>query len=263
MVDASVASPLWEFDSAPQAFIEPTETVAARDVPAACVITFFGDAVRRLRESGRAQLITQNAWEDGPHPLLEMEHDRRRVALMHSGVGAPLAGALLEEVIAMGCTAFVVCGGAGVLQPELAVGHLIVVESAVRDEGTSHHYLPAGRYIDADAAAVGVLQTTLQERGVSFVAGRVWTTDAPYRETRAKIARRRSEGCLAVEMEAAALAAVAAFRDVPLAQVLYAGDDLSGQTWDHRSWQSRADVRDNLVQIAASAALRLAEHRSA
>ncbi len=116
------------------------------------------------------------------------------MALMRSWVGAPLAGALLEEVIAMGCKAFVVCGGAGVLQPELAVGHLVMVESAVRDEGTSHHYLAPGRYINADTAAVGVLQITLQERGVSFVAGRVWTTDAPYRKTRANIARRRSEG---------------------------------------------------------------------
>lgn len=261
MIDATAKSPLLEFDSASRAFIEPSEQVAARDVPVACVITFFGDAVHRLRESGRAQLITANAWEDGPHPLFEMEHEGQRLALLHSGVGAPLAGALLEEVIAMGCRAFVVCGGAGVLQPKLAVGHLIVVDSAVRDEGTSHHYLPPGRYIDADAAAVSVLRTTLQDRGVSFLTGRVWTTDAPYRETRAKIAGRRAEGCLAVEMEAAALAAVAAFRHVPLAQVLYGGDDLSGESWDHRSWQSRAEVRDNLIEIAAAAAVRLAELR--
>lgn len=261
MTDATGGSPLLEFDPAPQAYIEPSEQVAPRDVPAACVITFFGDAVARLRASGQARLITENVWEDGPHPLVEMEHEGRRLAVLHSGVGAPLAGGLLEEVIAMGCTAFVVCGGAGVLRPELALGHLIVVESAVRDEGTSHHYRPPGRYIDADAAAVSVLQTTLRDRGVPFVAGRVWTTDAPYRETRDKIERRRTEGCLAVEMEAAALAAVAAFRGVPLAQVLYGGDDLSGESWDHSSWQSRADVRDHLIDIAASAAVSLAEQR--
>ena len=232
--------------------------MAPIDVPPACVITFFGDAVGRLRQSGRAQLITENAWEDGPHPLLEMEHEDGRVALLHAGVGAPLAGALLEEVIAMGCRAFVVCGGAGVLRPELSVGQLIVVESAVRDEGTSHHYLPPGRLIDADVEAVRVLRSTLREKQISFVGGRVWTTDAPYRETRAKIDRRRAEGCIAVEMEAAALAAIAAFRHVSLAQIVYGGDDLSGESWDHRSWRSHHDVRDDLIEVAATAALRLA-----
>ena len=256
VIDAG-ASPLLEYDDSLPAFVEPSEQVPAQDVPKACVITFFGDAVRRLRESGRARLIMENAWEDGPHPLLEIDHDGQRVAVMHSGVGAPLAGGLLEETIALGCRAFVVCGGAGVLRPELSLGHLIVVGSAVRDEGTSHHYLPAARYVSASTSAVEVLENLLRERAIPHVTGRVWTTDAPYRETPAKIQRRRDEGCVAVEMEAAALAAIAAFRGVRLAHVVYGGDDLSGQTWDHRSWQRQADVRDNLVQLAATAAVRL------
>lgn len=251
------AIPLLEFDDSSPAFIEPSEHAPAVDPPEACVVTFFGDAVRRLREDGRARLLTDNAWEDGPHPLFEMEHDGQRVALLLSGVGAPLAGALLEQAIAMGCRAFVVCGGAGVLRPDLKLGHLIVVESALRDEGTSHHYLPAGRHVDADPVAVEVLTRLLDERGVAFQTGRVWTTDAPYRETPAKIESRRAEACIAVDMEAAALAAVARFRGVPLGHLLYGGDDLSGATWDHRSWQTQAVVRDNLLNLAASAVLRL------
>ena len=253
------ATPLLEFDPAPRALIEPAEQVRRRDVPAACVVTFFGDAVRRLLDSGRATVLAENAWEDGPHPLLELEHEGRRVAVLHSGVGAPLSAGLLEEVIATGCRAFVVCGGAGSLRADLVRGHLVVVESALRDEGTSHHYAPAARTIEADRRATDVLVGLLEERGLPFVAGRTWTTDAPYRETPAKIAARRAEGCLTVEMEAAALLAVAAFRGVPLAQVLYAGDDLSGETWDHRSWQSQVQVRDELLSLAASAALRLAD----
>jgi uridine phosphorylase len=250
-------SPLLEFDDAPWAFIEPGEQVLRRDVPTACVITFFGDSVRRLIESGQAHVIVENKWEDGSHPLLELEHEGRRVAVLYSGVGAPLSAGLLEETIAMGCRAFVVCGGAGALAPEVTRGHLVVVESALRDEGTSHHYAPPSRSIDADAAAVSVLKATLAEHDVPFIAGRTWTTDAPYRETRSKVAARRQEGCITVEMEAAALAAVAAFRGVPLAQVVYGGDDLSGETWDHRSWQTQAAVRDNLLALAATAALRL------
>lgn len=250
--------PLLDFDPARRAFIEPSEQVRPEDVPKACVITFFGDAVERLRQSGRARLVSENRWEDGPHPLSVIEHEGRQVAILQAGVGAPLAGALLEETIAAGCRSFVVCGGAGVLV-DLTVGHLVLVRSAVRDEGTSYHYLPSARYFEADQEAVGVLRQVLVERAVPFVAGRVWTTDAPYRETPSKIEERRAEGCLAVEMEAAALAAVAAFRGVRLAQVVYGGDDLSGESWDHRSWQSRADVRDDLIGICATAALRLSD----
>ena len=251
-------SPLLEFDDAVPAYIEPTEHVRARDVPRACVVTFFGDSVRRLIQSGRARLITENAWEDGPHPLLELEHRGHRLALLHSGVGAPLSAGLLEEVIAMGCRAFIVCGGAGALRPEVTLGHFVVVESALRDEGTSHHYVAPSRYIPADPTATSILTETLVEHGVPFITGRTWTTDAPYRETPNKVAARRQEGCVTVEMEAAALAAVASFRGIPLAQILYGGDDLSGEAWDHRSWQTQAVVRDNLLDLAATAAVRLA-----
>lgn len=250
--------PLTEHDAALGAFIEPTETIAPRDVPSACVITFFGDVVDSLVEGRGARVLAENRWEDGPHPLLEVEHAGQRLAVLRSGVGAPLAGALLEEVIAMGCRSFVVCGGAGALHRELTLGHLVVVASAVRDEGTSYHYLPAARTIEFDEAARGVLEMALEDRGAPFVVGKTWTTDAPYRETPGKIARRRAEGCLTVEMEAAALAAVARFRGVPLAQVVYCGDDLAGDSWDHRSWQSLSDVREDLFDLAASAAIALA-----
>jgi uridine phosphorylase len=251
-------SPLLEHDPAPRAYIEPLEQIPRRDVPEACVITFFADVIDRLLQVRGARVIVENRWEDGPHPLLEVEHDGERLAVLHSGVGAPLAAGLLEEVVAMGCRKFIVCGGAGALRQDLTLGHLVVVSSSLRDEGTSHHYLPAARHIDADPAARTVLEQVLTETSVPFVTGRTWTTDAPYRETPAKIASRKAEGCLVVEMEAAALAAVARFRGVPLVQVVYCGDDLSGQSWDHRSWQTVSDVREDLFDLAATAAVRLA-----
>jgi uridine phosphorylase len=254
-----LSSPLLEFDDAPRAFIEPAEQVGPRDVPRACVVTFFGDSVRRLIDGDRAQVIAENVWEDGPHPLLGLEHRGRRVAVLHSGVGAPLSAALLEVTIAMGCRAFIVCGGAGALRPEVTFCHFVVVESALRDEGTSHHYASPSRYVHADSMATSILKDTLVEHEIPFMSGRTWTTDAPYRETPDKIEARRHEGCVTVEMEAAALAAVASFRGVPLAQVLYGADDLSGETWDHRSWQTQAEVRDNLLDLAATAALTLAD----
>lgn len=249
--------PLTEHDDPARAFIEPTEQIPRLDVPSACVITFFGDVVDRLVARRGARVLSENRWEDGPHPLLEIEHQGQRLAVLRAGVGAPLAGALLEETIARGCTHFVVCGGAGALHRELTLGHLVVVSAAVRDEGTSYHYLPPAREIELDPRARQVLQDVLDERGAPYVVGKTWTTDAPYRETPRTIAMRRDEGCLTVEMEASALAAVAAFRGVRLAQVVYCGDDLAGESWEHRSWQSVADVREDLVDLAATAALAL------
>ncbi len=83
--------------------------------------------------------------EIGRNPIYEIDHDGRRLVVMHPGVGAPLAAGFLEELIARGCRTFVACGGAGVLVPDVALGHVIVPTSAVRDEGTSYHYLPSLR----------------------------------------------------------------------------------------------------------------------
>jgi uridine phosphorylase len=104
---------------------------------------------------------------------------------------------------------------------------------------------------------VAALEAVLNEAEMPFRTGKTWTTDAPYRETNQRIARRIRQGCINVEMEAAGLMAVAQHRQVVFGQLLYAGDDLSGNEWDPRSWQSRADVRENLFWLAAQACLRL------
>jgi uridine phosphorylase len=134
---------------------------------------------------------------------------------------------------------------------------LIVPASAVRDEGTSYHYLPPAREVAASADGVAAVEAVLKEHGCPYLLGKTWTTDAFYRETPARIRRRKAEGCLAVEMEAAALFAVAQFRGVTFAQILYAGDDVSGDQWDHRAWQGRGRTRLTLFRLAAEACLSL------
>jgi uridine phosphorylase len=164
---------------------------------------------------------------------------------------------LLEEAIAFGCRKFIACGGCGVLEKDMAVGHIVVVSGAIRDEGVSYHYLPPAREVVANASGVSALVNRLDGRGIPYQVGRTWTTDAPYRETANKIARRREEGCLTVEMESAALIAVAQFRNVILGQALYGGDDLSGIEWNNRQWQSRSDIRESLFWLCAEACLTL------
>jgi uridine phosphorylase len=160
-------------------------------------------------------------------------------------------------MIASGCTRFIACGGCGVLDTALAVGHLLVPHAAVRDEGTSYHYLPPSREVSASPLAVEAIVQTLTAHHVEHLVTKTWTTDAIFRETRERMQHRRDEGCLAVEMEAAAFFAVAQFRGVPFGQILYAGDDISGDVWDHRHWDKQASVREKLFWLAAEACLRL------
>ena len=168
-----------------------------------------------------------------------------------------MAAALLEEAIAKGGRTFVACGGAGVLNREVAVGHLVVPSSAVRDEGTSYHYAPPAREAYVSARVVRTIERVLTRHKVPYVVGKTWTTDAFYRETPGKVALRKQEGCLTVEMEAAAFFAVADFRDVTFGQILYGGDDVSGETWDSRRWNERTSVREKLFWLAAEACLEL------
>ncbi len=249
--------PLFEHEFESEAKIEPKRVIRPRDMPAACVVSFFREVIDKVVEQKQARLLVPNRWEDGPHPIYEIEHLGQRLAFYHPGVGAPLAAALLEEAIAFGCRKYVAVGGAGVLEKGIEVGRLILVTAAVRDEGTSHHYLPPAREVPADPAAVQTLESLLLRKGLPYLKAKTWTTDAPYRETPALVAARRAEGCLAVEMESAAMLAVAQYRGVPLGQVLYAGDDLSGEAWDARGWQTRHEIRESLFWLAAEAALSL------
>ena len=249
--------PILEYDPEREAMIEPGRVIQPRDVPEHCVICFFREVVEKIAREHDAKVVVENHWEDGPHPIYEIEFGGHRIAFYQPGVGAPLAVGLMEEAIAYGCRKFIACGGCGVLKKGMAVGNLILVTSAVRDEGTSYHYLPPEDEVAAHPKGIAALEAVLQESKVPYRKGKTWTTDAPYRETRQRMKRRIDQGCVTVEMEAAALIAVAQHRRVSFGQLLYAGDDLSGSQWDNRSWQSRAEVRENMFWLAAQACLHL------
>ncbi|MGZ4132512.1 MAG: nucleoside phosphorylase [Actinomycetota bacterium] len=250
-------APILEFDPSPTAVIEPNEVIDPIDVPTHVVLCFFQDVIEKVVAEHEGRQLDVLISEIGHNPIWELSYEGSRLAVVHPGVGAPLAAAFLEELVARGCRSFVACGGAGVLVPDVALGHVIVPTAAIRDEGTSYHYLPASRTAEPSEAAVGTIVATLERHHVPYVTGSTWTTDAIYRETRAKLARRVAEGCLTVEMEAAAFFAVAAFRGVAFGQLLYAGDDLSGDAWDQRGWDDHAEGRELLFRLAAEAVLAL------
>jgi uridine phosphorylase len=255
--DQHMDLPLLEHDFDQPGVLEPSQVIEPRDIPRCAVLSYFADVLESVSARPDAQGVATLRVAHGPHPIVEIEHTGCRLAVVQCGVGAPLAAGLMEEAIAMGCRTLVAVGGAGALVPELALGQAVVVESALRDEGTSFHYLPAGRTLDADPAGVASLRQVLDDASVPYIGGRTWTTDAVYRETRTAVNKRIAEGCITVEMEASAFIAVARYRHMRFAQLLYAGDSLAAEEWDERDWTTVTSVREQLFWLAADACLLL------
>lgn len=247
--------PILEYDPAPTAVIEPHVERFPTQLPDKCVLCFFPEVLQKLADGGQLQPIGHMYIESGHNPVYHLEIEGQTLTVTHPGVGGPVAAFYLEILIANGCQTFVACGGAGVLHNDLAMGHVIVPTTAVRDEGTSYHYLPPSREVAASADMVAVIERTLQARHVPFTSGKTWTTDAIFRETRARVDRRRAEGCLTVEMEAATFFAVAQHRGARFGQLLYGGDDLSGDEWDERDWIRQPTTRERLFWLAVDACL--------
>jgi uridine phosphorylase len=246
--------PLLEHDSSKPAIIEPGHRHKKQaEFPLHCVLCFFQDVIDDLVRNG-AREIDFSRGEGGRNPIYEVEIGGKRIVVVHPLVGAPMAASMLERCIARGARKFIACGGAGVLDSKIAVGHIIVPTAAIRDEGTSYHYLPPSREVMPHPRALRAIESVLSRNGIDYVKAKTWTTDGFYRETRNKLRMRRDEGCLTVEMEASAFFAVAQFRRVILGQILYGGDDLGGKKWDQRDWM-RHQSRERVFQLAVEACL--------
>lgn len=249
--------PILEFDPAPRAKIEPSEVLKKLDVPEHCVITFFGDVINQMLNEGRLKKVGEFITCTVVLPVYETEFGGKSIGIVQGYLGAAGSGGLLEELIAMGFKKFIVCGAAGVLKKDIQLGHLVVPYSAIRDEGLSYHYLEPSREVECNKQALECITNYFRVNQIPFIEAKTWTTDAFYRETEDKIALRVSEGCVTVEMEAAAFFAIAKFRNVVLGQILYGGDDLSGFEWDSRNWNSLKDLRINLVDLSMAICLEL------
>ncbi len=168
------------------------------------------------------------------------------------GSGAPFAGIAVEEYSALGVAGFVIVGIAGSLQPQVRVGELVLCDRALRDEGTSHHYLAPGRDVLPSAHLTRALRAALEEVGTHFASGPTWTIDAPYRETVAEIRRYRTHGIVTVEMEASAIFAIARYRKRQAAALFVVSDNLDDSGWEPRFHDTRAPLRQAL-QVAIRA----------
>ena len=249
--------PILEFDDTLVAKIEPSFSHKKAEGYEYCVITFFREVLENMEKKGLIKVVKLLNCETVDIPIYEMDYKGKKVHLFLGYVGAAGSAAFLEELIALGFNKFIVCGGAGVLRKDIAVGHLVIPTSAVRDEGASYHYLPPAREVESNPEVVAKIEEEFIKDKIEYIKAKTWTTDSFYRETEKKVELRKSEGCVTVEMEAAAFLAVAKFRNVKLGQILYGGDDLSDVVWDSRKWHSRVEIRENLVDISIRICLSL------
>ena len=196
-------------------------------LPSTLVATFQPQSWQRL--ASRCDLA-----EAGPGPMVQPLRGHIQgapIAAARVMIGAPAAAITVENAIARGVRNVLVVGSAGSLRSDLPIGSAVLVAGAEREDGTSHHYLPMGEVVEADAALSERLDHHARARGLRPIRGRAWTIDAPFRETAAAVRRHREAGVLVVEMEAAAMFAVARVRGVRAALLVSVSDELSAPIW--------------------------------
>lgn len=237
--------PILEFDDAPEAKLNPANFVTEKFQTDKLVITFFPEVMDRLAEDGQI-VLERTIPGENPVPIYRFTEEPD-VLLTLGQVGCPAYAGNLDEFHAMGVTKVMFCGGGGVLDRNIEVGQLLLVDGAIRDEGFSYHYLPPSRVVYTDPAVTEKVRRYLDENRVPYLRGLVWTTDAIFRETPDRIARRKEEGAKIVEMEQAGCIAVAKVRGFAYGALIYGGDDLTGEEWSNRGWRSRRGVRCDLV----------------
>ncbi len=236
---------LAEFDPNPHAVIDPEMCYApVADFPETVVSVFSHQLFRAVLDFLGGQVIAETSDVDGVWPVYEVFYQGKRVAFCKARLGAPACVGCFEDVIALGAKRILLLGNCGVLEAAIQDCGIIIPTRALRDEGTSFHYAPAADSIAVNRKFIPEFTAILERLGYPYVTGTTWTTDAFYRETPEKVARRRAQGAVCVEMECAAMAALCDFRGVEFFQFLYAGDKLSHDNWDPRSLSGNVRLDD-------------------
>jgi uridine phosphorylase len=224
--------------------------VPAGVVPPVCILEFDGDLTDWLVQERIAKPFP--AWACFHTSMFVMELEGVSCGIVARTIGGPYAVLIAEQLQAAGAKIIVGLTSAGRLAPGLPLPCLVVATSAVRDEGTSYHYLPPGREVACPTPIAPLLERELASTGWSIRSGKVWTTDAPYRETRAQLEQWASEGILAVEMQAASLFAFASARRASVACVAMVSNavDHQGEQFDTGSQHDGLRILEAIARAA-------------
>jgi len=231
--------------------------LAAVDVPPLCILDPDGDLTRYLRMSGRAKRF--DGWPCYHTELFSFQLAGQACGIIAYAVGAPFAVLVAEELFACGCRSLISLTSAGQIIPAGSPPYFVVIDRALRDEGTSYHYAAPNAFAEADPKVVAAAMAALTSAGLRAHVGPSWTTDAPFRETADAIGAARARGVLAVEMEAAALYAFARRRNKTVLCIAHVTNTmgLAGQDFEKGEAQGAAEALAILDVVAK--ALRLPE----
>lgn len=238
--------PILEFDDSKTAKINPEAFKGEEFEENKLIITFFPEALERLKEEDK---IEKKYHIKGENPIDVYRYKDCDVLIVLGYIGCPACGSNLDLFQEKGAKKIMFCGGGGVLDRNIRVGELLLVDGAIRDEGFSYHYLPAGRIVEANNAVNDKVASYLDNHNIPYLRGLVWTTDAIFRETQDRINARREEGAKIVEMEQSGCLAVAKVRGFDYAALIYGGDDCASDEWSNRSWNSRNGIRYDLIEL--------------
>lgn len=215
------------------------------DVPAVCILDPDGDMVRRLRKEGQSRPF--EGWPCYHTRLDAFELAGQTVGVVGCAVGAPFAVLVAEELFESGCRLLLSVTSAGQIVSAGPTPYFIIIDRALRDEGTSYHYAAASEYGEADAALVAMADSAVKAAGLRAIVGSSWTTDAPFRETAQAIEAARQRGILAVEMEAAALYAFAKARGADVLCIAHVTNTMGQGPQDFEKGQ--ADGTDDALRV--------------
>ncbi|HLK05937.1 MAG TPA: nucleoside phosphorylase [Candidatus Acidoferrum sp.] len=212
--------------------VRRSRQIPAGTVPPICVLEFDGDLTDWLVRDGIAKPFAP--WACFHTSMFAMGLEGVPCGIIARTIGGPYAVLIAEQLHAAGAKLIVGLTSAGRVSPDLPLPCLVVATSAVRDEGTSYHYLPPGIGVACNSPVATLLERELLATGWAVRSGKVWTTDAPYRETKSQLDQWSREGALAVEMQAASLFAFGIARHVHVATVAMVSNavDHSGTQFD-------------------------------
>ena len=247
--------PILEFDTDTTAVIAPTHEGLNLKLPQKAVFAFLGDYIEKYAKKHSCTQAELFVSSTKSYPIYITQYKGTDICFCQAPVGAAAAVQILDWLIGYGVTEIISTGSCGVLEhfPENV---FLVPVKALRDEGTSYHYAKPSRFIELNTAAIQTIKTTLNNRGLPYTEVATWSTDGFYRETKAKIAYRKAEGCSVVEMECAALAACAQFRGAIWGELLFTADTLANSdAYSERNWG--IDSYECALQLCFEAVVRL------
>ena len=228
--------PILEYDTDKKSVIMPDHEHIDVVLPQKAVFAFLGDAIDRYAKEHNAAIATYFISMTKEYPIYILDVGKEKICLVQAPVGAPAAVQILDWLISYGVKEVISGGSCGVLT-HLEENLFIVPYKALRDEGTSYHYLPPERFVDVSERARNAIKKCLNDRGFPYIEAVTWSTDGFFRETKDKVSYRKSEGCSVVEMECAALAACAKLRGAIWGELLFTADTLAdAERYDERNW---------------------------